>query len=104
MTSGGPGVDLDVMSFRSAGLFALALAAGCARSAPPPTTAAAATPITEPAEAAPAADLSPNKLHDRRAEAGVRAAAKPLVIGNAASVKCGKITKADKDAESTELL
>lgn len=43
-------------------------------------------------------------LRDRRAEAGVRAAPKPLVIGKASSVKCGKLAKASSDAPASELL
>ena len=82
----------------------VALTAGCARSAnqPPPATAAA-KPAAEP-EIPPATDLSPNKIHDRRADAGVRAPAKPLVIGGAGSVKCGKIGKGEKDGEVSDLL
>lgn len=73
---------------------------GCSHApAPPPATPAAAAP------AAPAvADLSPNQPRDRRADAGVRAAAKPLVLGGPASVKCGRITKPEKDAELSEML
>lgn len=82
----------------------VALTAGCAaKTAPPPATAATAKPAVEPV-VAPAVDLSPNKLHDRRAEAGVRAAAKPLVIGKDSAAKCGKIGKGEKEGEASELL
>ncbi|MBX3233102.1 MAG: hypothetical protein KIT84_13110 [Labilithrix sp.] len=83
-------------------LVLVALTAGCGASAnaPPPATAAAKP--AEPEALPPAPDLSPNKLNDRRAEAGVRAPAKPLVVGGNASVKCGKIGKPEKEA--SELL
>ena len=98
-----PGVDLDVMWSRS-GVLVLAFVVGCAHPVVAPTTATPAGAASASAEVAPAQDLTPNKLHDRRADAGVRAAAKPLVIGNAASAKCGKLGKAEKDAEASDLL
>lgn len=80
---------------------ALAVLEGCggATSAPVATKA----PSHEPAISTPA-DLSPNVMRDRRAEPGVRAAARPLVIGKPASVKCGGLTKSSSDAEMTDLL
>jgi hypothetical protein len=57
----------------------------------------------EPEVATPP-DLSPNVLRDRRSESGVRAAAKPLVLGKPSSVKCGTLTKAPPDAATSELL
>ena len=60
----------------------------------------------EPGASAPAAppenvpvDPSPNVLHDRRADPGVRAAPKPLVLDNARSVVCGAIKPALRSAE-----
>jgi hypothetical protein len=51
------------------------------------------------------ADLSPNVLHDRRALPGVRAAAQPLVLDNARSVKCGKLPRPHgDDASEADLL
>jgi hypothetical protein len=60
---------------------------------PAPTAEVRATPT----------DLSPNVLRDRRAEPGVRAAAKPLVLENARSVKCGKLAKGG-EADEVDLL
>ena len=103
MTSRRLGVDLGVMSSWSrVAVLVTVFAVGCSHpaSAPPKTPAPAATPL----ETAPAADLSPNTLHDRRAESGVRAAAKPLVIGKDSSAKCGKIERPAKDAEASDLL
>ncbi len=48
-------------------------------------------------------DPSPNVLRDRRAEPGVRAPAKPLVLGNARSAKCGKLARGT-EADETDLL
>lgn len=108
MTSRRSGVDLGVMSSwpRVAVLSAIAavvaLGGACAQpAAPPPKTPEPAAP---PEVAPAAADLSPNKPHDRRAEPGVRAAAKPLVLGKENTAKCGKITKSDKSAEGSDLL
>ena len=84
-------------------LFAAACGAcgGAARKPSAMTPAAQAPP--KPEGATPA-DLSPNVLRDRRGEAGVRAPAKPLVIGKASSAKCGKIGKAPSDGPTSELL
>ena len=103
MTMRRSGVDLDVMWQRS-GVLVFAFVAGCAHQAATPNYPMPSSSAGGVAEVAPAQDLTPNKLHDRRADAGVRAAAKPLVIGNAASAKCGKLTKADKDADASDLL
>ena len=76
--------------------------AGCAHPAPPPKAPAAPAPTVT--EVTPAADLSPNKLHDRRADAGVRAPAKALVLGKDGAAKCGKIARPEKDGEGSDLL
>jgi hypothetical protein len=108
MTSRPLGVDLGVMFSSSrvaviAAVFALGLGA-CARPAAAPATKAPESTATATPDVAIAPDLSPNKLHDRRADAGVRAAAKPLVLGKPSTVKCGKISTAEKGGEESELL
>lgn len=65
-------------------------------------------PVAEPppppkTEAVSTNDPSPNVLRDRRGEPGVRAPAKPLVLGNPRSVKCGKLAKGGEGDEA-ELL
>jgi hypothetical protein len=97
------------MSFRIASFtsllplaVAVAVASGCGGGPRKPAAAPAA--VTPKSEVAAPADPSPNVLRDRRAEAGVRAAAKPLVIGNAKSVKCGKLAKSSTDSEPVDLL
>lgn len=66
----------------------------------------AARPVA-PSPAKPEAlappDLAPNVLRDRRAEPGVRAPAKPLVLGSARSAKCGPFAKGG-EGEEAELL
>ncbi|MDF2697197.1 MAG: hypothetical protein K0S65_5580 [Labilithrix sp.] len=92
------------MSFSScrwlAPLVLLTLAA-CGGAAHKP---AASAPSAPKVEVAAPLDLSPNVLRDRRSEPGIRASAKPLVIGKASSVKCGTLTKAAADAEMSDLL
>src|SRR5688572_19133693 len=64
----------------------------------PATPSGSSSPKADPAAPVPA-DPSPNILRDRRAEAGVRAPAKSLVMDGARSVKCGKLTKGAAGAE-----
>ena len=66
-------------------------------------TRPAATPEPAPtAEVAAPVDGAPNTLHDRRAEPGVRAAAKPLAVAKGAA-RCGKLgSVAAADAELLE--
>jgi hypothetical protein len=92
-------------SFFRSGLAALVLFSlgACGGARPPAKTAATPSPEPEPVIPLPP-DLSPNVLRDRRGEPGVRAPAKPLVVGKAGTVKCGGITKAPPDGESSELL
>jgi hypothetical protein len=81
--------------------FVVACGSGAGAHRPAAPVAAASPPPK--AEAPTPADPSPNVLRDRRAEPGVRAPAKPLVLGNAKSAKCGKLTKGT-EADNTELL
>ncbi|OJY30341.1 MAG: hypothetical protein BGO98_26800 [Myxococcales bacterium 68-20] len=92
------------LSYLRPTLTALAFVLVCAcGGAPKPVAKGPAAPSPEP-EAAVPADLSPNVLRDRRAEPGVRAPAKPLVIGKAGAAKCGKLPRPASDAEMSELL
>jgi hypothetical protein len=79
-----------------------AVACGSGPGAHRPAAPVADAPPPRP-EAPIPADPSPNVLRDRRAEPGVRAPAKPLVLGNAKSAKCGKLTKGT-EADDTNLL
>ena len=85
-----------------ASLFVLGACGGAA--SPPSAKSASAVAGATRSESNGPTDLSPNVRRDRRAEAGVRAAPKPLVVGHPSSVKCGKLTKAPPDAETAELL
>lgn len=80
------------------GLFALVFLAVACRG-----PAAVAPPTPEPEVALPT-DMSPNVRRDRRAETGVRAPAKALVLGKASSVKCGELAKAAPNGPTSELL
>lgn len=104
MTTWRPSVDLHVMRLSWSGLAlgVVTFVVGCSHpaAAPPPKTATTEAPL--PADVAPAQDLTPNTLHDRRTDAGVRAAAKPLVIGSAGSAKCGKLSMGDKKTPAAE--
>ncbi len=92
------------LSYLRPSLTALAFVLLCAcGGAPKPVAKGPAAPAPEPEVAVPA-DLSPNVLRDRRAEPGVRAPAKPLVIGKARAAKCGKLSRPAADAEMSELL
>lgn len=68
-----------------------AVALGCGASKKPANTAAKPQASEEKAPAGTPTDLSPNVARDRRSEPGVRAPAKPLVVGKARDAKCGKI-------------
>lgn len=82
---------------------ALASAAGCSH-APAKAPATAKTEAKpEPTMVTPT-ELLPNVLKDRRGDAGVRAAAKPLVLEGARSVKCGALTKSKADDAESDLL
>lgn len=82
-------------------LGALVLVAGCGgRPATPPSTPQPA-PVAEPVVVE---DLLPNTRRDRRAEPGVRAAPKPLVLGKPRAVRCGKLSSPPKDTEPLDLL
>jgi hypothetical protein len=73
--------------------FVLLAITGCGGASSKPPPAAPTKPAsTEGAQAGTPSDLSPNVGHDRRNDAGVRAPAKPLVLGKEKSAKCGKIT------------
>lgn len=85
-------------------LAALMLAAGACGSKQPATAPPSFAKTEAAATASAPNDLSPNKLHDRRAEEGVRSPPKPLVLENAKSVKCGKITKGADSDEMMDLL
>lgn len=92
------------LSYLRPTLTALAVVLVCAcGGAPKPAAKGPAAPAPEPEVAVPA-DLSPNVLRDRRTEPGVRAPAKPLVIGKAAAAKCGKLPRPASDGEMSELL
>src|SRR5688500_17738328 len=77
--------------FVTSAAFAL-FVSGCggASSKPAPATPAKPATTAEAAAGTPT-DLSPNVAKDRRTDAGVRAPAKPLVLGKEKSAKCGKI-------------
>jgi hypothetical protein len=77
---------------------------GCGGGQKPP-----AHPVKTEAEAkapvdAPPPDLVPSTRRDRRAEPGVRAAAKPLVVGKDKDAKCGKLPELGKDAVGHDVL
>lgn len=82
----------------------LALVLGCGGPSSRVSPAAPLPSRPPPTETSVPPAPSPNVLHDRRAEPGVRAAPKPLVIGKARSVSCGKLSLPAKDAESFDLL
>lgn len=78
------------------------MAAGCGAAQKP---AATAKVETKPAiEAPPPPDLVPSTRRDRRDAPGVRAPAKPLVIGKAKDAKCGKLPDFGTDAVVHEVL
>ena len=76
----------------------LAIAA-CSAGGPTAPPSSPAAPPSAAAGVAPPPDPSPNTLHDRRAEPGVRAPAKPLVTGTARQARCGKLGKGPEDAD-----
>jgi hypothetical protein len=73
--------------------------AACGGSKQPAHAPSSSAPQKNEAAAPAPNDLAPNKLHDRRAEEGVRAPAKALVRENAKSVKCGKLAKGGEGDE-----
>ncbi len=79
-------------------LFLLLAAALAACGHASPKVAVATAPASTPVSVPP--DLSPNQLRDRRAEPGVRAPAKPLVLDHARSVRCGKLAKGGEGDEA----
>ncbi len=92
------------LSYLRPTLTALAFVLVCAcGGAPKPVAKGPAAPAPALEIAVPA-DLSPNVLRDRRAEPGVRAPAKRLVIGKASAAKCGKLPRPASDGEMSELL
>ena len=78
------------------------LISGCAGAQKP----AATSPKTEANQVvdAPPPDLVPSTKRDRRNDPGVRAAAKPLVIGKDKDAKCGKLPELGKDAVAHDVL
>src|SRR5690606_13489734 len=80
----------SLVAFVTITSFALACGSGVGTHRPAAPVAEATPP--KPESPTPA-DPSPNVLRDRRSEPGVRAPAKPLVLGSAKSAKCGKLTK-----------
>ncbi len=86
------------------GLIGLVLFASACGGAAHKAPASPASPPPSKTEVPTPTDLSPNVLRDRRSEPGVRAPAKPLVLGKASSAKCGKLSKATSDAPTSELL
>lgn len=108
MTTRALGVDLrNWMSLSSLmsrfSLGALVVLAGCARASHPTTAPTAAS--TAPRVVGPVPGvLTSNVLRDRRADSGVRAAPKHLVLGKPSSVKCGTLARSPEDADHEDLL
>lgn len=63
-----------------------------------------ATADTKQVTEAPPPDLVPSTRRDRRSDPGVRAAAKPLVLGKAKDAKCGKLPELGADAALHDVL
>jgi hypothetical protein len=79
------------------------LLVACAGSSRPGASSPAGSSTNPSEEVAAPHDPSPNVLRDRRGESGVRAPAKPLVLDNARSVKCGKLARGT-EADEVPLL